>query len=139
MSPAAVTLHLRAPSYASVARLEVYVNGRVQKLLLDDGSVRIDGAGEISLPLVDPPAPRPSARLDAPLFGLPSDRDLAVVVLARVKVAPAKQWTVSRQFHVRLKRAFDRNGIEIPFPQRTINYAQPARHESGAAAEAAAG
>lgn len=57
------------------------------------------------------------------LHGVDSFDDSAVIVLARVKVAPARQWTVTREFNVLLKAEFDRRGIEIPFPQRTISYA----------------
>ncbi len=37
-----------------------------------------------------------------------------------VKTVPLEQWTVARQLRGRLKAAFDREGIEIPFPQRTL-------------------
>lgn len=57
---------------------------------------------------------------DVELHGIDSFSDTAVVVLARVKVAPARQWTVTREFHVRLKEAFDRQGVGLPFVQRTL-------------------
>ena len=37
-----------------------------------------------------------------------------------VKVQPAKQWAVNRELRVRIKEAFEREGIEIPFVQRTV-------------------
>jgi small conductance mechanosensitive channel len=37
-----------------------------------------------------------------------------------IKVQPAKQWAVNRELRVRIKEAFDREGIEIPFAQRTV-------------------
>ncbi|MBW3665193.1 MAG: mechanosensitive ion channel family protein [Actinobacteria bacterium] len=37
-----------------------------------------------------------------------------------VKTVPLKQWEVARELRQRLKAAFDEEGIEIPFPQRTI-------------------
>ncbi|MGH3666136.1 MAG: mechanosensitive ion channel family protein [Egibacteraceae bacterium] len=37
-----------------------------------------------------------------------------------LKVKPAKQWAVNRELRGRIKQAFDREGIEIPFPQRTV-------------------
>jgi moderate conductance mechanosensitive channel len=36
------------------------------------------------------------------------------------KVTPAKQWAIERELRARIKVAFDTQGIEIPFPQRTI-------------------
>lgn len=37
-----------------------------------------------------------------------------------VKTKPLAQWKVARELRVRVKRAFDAEGIEIPFPQRTV-------------------
>ncbi|MHB1162118.1 MAG: mechanosensitive ion channel family protein [Chloroflexota bacterium] len=35
-----------------------------------------------------------------------------------VKTLPSKQWTVARALRVRVKKAFDREGIEIPYPHQ---------------------
>ncbi len=58
-----------------------------------------------------------------------------------IKVRPAVQWKLMREVRRRLKAAFDREGIEIPFPQRTVWIRQEAGHDdagggdgSGAAA-----
>ena len=37
-----------------------------------------------------------------------------------IKVQPARQWAVNRELRARIKAAFDREGIEIPFAQRTV-------------------
>ncbi len=37
-----------------------------------------------------------------------------------VKTDPAEQWIVARELRLRIKKAFDQAGIEIPFPQRTL-------------------
>lgn len=47
--------------------------------------------------------------------------DSSVVIRARFRVAPLEQWTVRREYLRRLKIAFDRAGIEIPFPQLTVH------------------
>jgi moderate conductance mechanosensitive channel len=44
----------------------------------------------------------------------------AVVLRARFKVRPMEQWNVRREFLKRLKVAFDREGIEIPYPHLTV-------------------
>lgn len=54
------------------------------------------------------------------IFGLDKFGDSAVVVKARIKTLPIQQWTVGREFNKRLKAAFDKENIEIPFPHRTI-------------------
>jgi small conductance mechanosensitive channel len=42
--------------------------------------------------------------------------DSGVVLKARIKTLPVKQWTVGREYLKRIKLAFDGAGIEIPFP-----------------------
>lgn len=44
----------------------------------------------------------------------------AVVIKARFKTEPIKQWAVMREFNRRMKKRFDELGIEIPFPQTTL-------------------
>jgi len=46
--------------------------------------------------------------------------DSAIVIKARIKTVPGKQWMVGREYRKRLKAAFDKAGVEIPFPHRTI-------------------
>ena len=43
-----------------------------------------------------------------------------VAIRLVIKVQPAKQWVVNRELRRRIKMAFDAEGIEIPFPQRTV-------------------
>lgn len=54
------------------------------------------------------------------IFGLDKFGDSAVVIKARIKTMPIKQWMVGREFNRRLKIVFDKEGIEIPFPHQTI-------------------
>ena len=55
------------------------------------------------------------------IAGVENWADSAVILRARFRVAPLEQWTVRREFLLRLKRAFDANGIEIPFPQLQVH------------------
>jgi small conductance mechanosensitive channel len=57
------------------------------------------------------------------IMGVDSFADSAVVIKARIKTKPAQQWSVGREYNRRLKKAFDANGIEIPFPHRTLTWA----------------
>ena len=54
------------------------------------------------------------------VFGVDQFADSAVVIKARFKTKPIEQWAVGREFRRRLKKAFDEQGIEIPFPHRTV-------------------
>lgn len=50
--------------------------------------------------------------------------DSAIVVKILGDTKPLKQWEVTGEFRKRLKKAFDGEGIEIPFPQRVIHQAR---------------
>ena len=58
------------------------------------------------------------------IFGLDKFGDSAVVIKARIKTQPIKQWFVGREFNRRLKMVFDQHGVEIPFPHRTIYWGE---------------
>jgi small-conductance mechanosensitive channel len=71
--------------------------------------------------------PAHAARIldDLEMAGVERWADSSVVLRARFRVAPLEQWTVRREYLRRLKNAFDRAGIEIPFPQITLHLAPP--------------
>ncbi len=47
--------------------------------------------------------------------------DSAIEVKITGRTEPRHQWAVTGELRRRLKKAFDKNGIEIPFPQRVIH------------------
>ena len=49
--------------------------------------------------------------------------DSAIIIKILGETKPIKQWDVAGELRKRLKIAFDKEGIEIPFPQRVIHYA----------------
>lgn len=55
-----------------------------------------------------------------------------VRIKALGKVEPAQQWDVAGEFRRRLKRAFEKEGITIPYPQRVLHHAntKPSRRPS---------
>ena len=57
---------------------------------------------------------------DIEILGLDQFADSAVIIKARFKTRPIKQWGVAREFNRRLKIAFDARNIEIPFPHVTL-------------------
>jgi small-conductance mechanosensitive channel len=58
------------------------------------------------------------------ILGLDQFADSAVIIKARTKTKPIKQWSVAREFNRRLKKKFDEKGIEIPFPHVTLYMGQ---------------
>lgn len=65
-----------------------------------------------------------SIREDLEVFGIDQWGDSSVVIKARFKTEPGRQWEVGREYWRRLKRAFDDEGIEIPYPHRTIFFGE---------------
>lgn len=68
----------------------------------------------------------PSILEPVEILGVDDFADSAVVIKLRIKTLPSKQWEVGREFRRRLKYRFDREGIEMPFPQRTIHFVSEA-------------
>ena len=58
---------------------------------------------------------------DIQILGVDSFGDNAVVIKARIKTLPTERWPVFREYNRLLKKRFDAEGIEIPFPQRTLH------------------
>jgi small conductance mechanosensitive channel len=48
----------------------------------------------------------------------------SVVIRTLLRTIPGRQWQVAREFRRRIKNRLDREGIEIPFPQRTVHVRQ---------------
>ncbi len=55
------------------------------------------------------------------VLGIERLDDSAVVIRVAIRVTPGNQWKVAREFRRRIKKRLDREGIEIPFPQRTVH------------------
>ena len=58
------------------------------------------------------------------ILGVDQFADSAVIIKARIKTKPIKQWFVGREFNRRMKKRFDELGIEIPFPHMTLYFGQ---------------
>lgn len=57
---------------------------------------------------------------DMEMAGVDQLADSAVMIRCRFKVIPLAQWSIKREYFKRLKVAFDKKGIEIPFPHVTV-------------------
>lgn len=58
---------------------------------------------------------------DVEVFGVDDFGESALVVKGRIRTRPIMQWEVGREYRRRLKKAFDREGVELPYPQRTVH------------------
>jgi small conductance mechanosensitive channel len=63
------------------------------------------------------------AQLDGPVdvLGVESLSDSAVVIRTLLRTQPGSQWAVAREFSRRIKNRFDRETLDIPYPQRRVH------------------
>jgi len=61
------------------------------------------------------------------IFGVDRFADSAVVIKGRIRTQPIRQWEVGREYLRRIKQAFDREGIEIPFPHRSVYFGEDSK------------
>lgn len=69
------------------------------------------------------------------VVGVQSLGDSGVVIRTLLRTLPGSQWEAAREFQRRIKKRLDAEGIEIPYPQRTVHVrhhgAVPADSNSG--------
>ena len=61
------------------------------------------------------------------VLGVENLADSAVVIRTLFGTKPAQQWAVAREFRRRIKKRLDQEGVEIPFPHRTLSFGEPLR------------
>jgi len=54
------------------------------------------------------------------MLGVDELGDSSIVIRLWIKTKPLEQWEIKRIFNKKIKERFDKEGIEIPFPQRTV-------------------
>jgi small conductance mechanosensitive channel len=57
---------------------------------------------------------------DIEIFGVDRFDESAIIIKGRIKTKPGKQFDTGREFLKMVKKAFDENNIEIPFPNKII-------------------
>jgi small conductance mechanosensitive channel len=70
--------------------------------------------------LMDDPEYRPHILAPLEIYGVDAFEPGRLVVKARIKTVPLKQWTVGRELRRRIARVFRERGIEIPLPQTVL-------------------
>lgn len=94
---------------------------------VDEVSDVIKGVGE---EMQNDPAYKDDILEPVEVAGLDKFGDSAVVIKARIKTKPIRQWRVGREFNRRLKKKFDELGIEIPFPHITLYPGKDKKNDS---------
>ena len=58
------------------------------------------------------------------VLGVDSFANSQVIIKARIKTVPLRQWDVGRELRRRIKFAFDRERIELPFPHLSVYFGE---------------
>ncbi len=61
------------------------------------------------------------------ILGVSEFGDSAVVIKIRIKTRPLKQWMIGRELRRRIKKAFDAESIEIPFPHMSLYFGEASK------------
>ncbi|MCB2199102.1 mechanosensitive ion channel family protein [bacterium] len=67
---------------------------------------------------------------DPEVMGIDAFNSSDVLFKVRFTTQPIEQWGVARAFRLRVKRRFDRDGIEIPFPHQTLYWGEDKDHSA---------
>ena len=92
---------------------------------------------QVSAEMQEDPEIGPSMLEPIEIFGVDKFADSAVVIKGRVRTKVGQQWVVGREANRRIKKIFDAEGIEIPFPQMTLSATNPVPFMLNAAGEQA--
>jgi moderate conductance mechanosensitive channel len=93
---------------------------------------------EVADELMRDAAYRPFILEPLEVIGIDKMSELGVTIQSRLKTLPRKQWMVGREFVRRMKHAFDREGIEMPYALKP-RYLDEIGERAAAAADAAKG
>lgn len=74
---------------------------------------------EVAVQAGEEPELKTMFRGEPEIWGVTDFGDNSISIRLVVRSAPAAHWQLARDLRLRIKEAFDREGIEIPFPQRT--------------------
>src|SRR5690606_32031075 len=77
---------------------------------------------EVAAELQQDPEHGPKFLEPLEILGVDKIEESAVLIRARIKTKPIMQWGIKREMNRRLKKRFDADGIEIPFPHQTLYF-----------------
>jgi small-conductance mechanosensitive channel len=93
----------------------------------EDPDVVMAALREIGAELASRPAYQLSILEPIEILGVDALGESQLTIKIRFKTLPLKQWEIGRELRRRIKKGFDQRGIEIPFPQLSISFAEESK------------
>lgn len=87
----------------------------------------VEAMREVAARLIEEEKYKPLVLEPLEVLGVDRFAESAVIIKARLKTLPMKQWEVGREMNRRLKKRFDELGIELPSQRWTVNVAASVR------------
>jgi small-conductance mechanosensitive channel len=81
----------------------------------EDPDRAVEALKEVGAELLADAALKPFILEPLEVIGVDKLSETGFVIQARIKTLPTKQWSIGREFNRRLKKTFDRHGIEMPY------------------------
>jgi moderate conductance mechanosensitive channel len=89
--------------------------------------------------LMDDPQYQPHILEPLEVYGVDAWEPGTLVMKARIKTVPLKQWLVGRELRKRIARVFVDRGIPVPLPETIVHTVAPARKDGRSQASRARG
>ena len=80
--------------------------------------------------LLDDPQYRPHILEPLEVYGVDAWEPGTLIMKARIKTVPLKQWLVGRELRKRIARVFVGRGIPVPLPETIVHHVEPAGKET---------
>lgn len=84
---------------------------------------------DIGRELLEDPEWKPLLVEEITVPGIESFGDAGMTLRMIATTVPLKQWDVARELRLRIKRRFDAEGVEIPYPHRTLYWGEGQKSE----------
>lgn len=93
----------------------------------DDVERATDAMTEAAAGLMHEPDFKPYILAPLEIFGVDAFEAGQLVIKARIKTVPLKQWIVGRELRRRIARVFSERGIRMPTPRMVVDLRRPAK------------
>ncbi len=93
----------------------------------DDVEPATDAMADVAAGMMEDPEYKPFILAPLEILGVDSFEGGHLMIKARIKTVPLKQWFVGRELRKRIARVFSERGIHLPTPRMVVDLRRPDR------------